>query len=447
MSALVLALLVPTAAHAAVVISEIAWMGTALNANAEWIELQNTGAESVDLAGWTLTSSTGAPSIILKGSVAGNGFFLLERTSDASVPEVVADQIYSGALPNTGATLYLKNAAGESIDVVDGGTDWEKIRGNNTSKQTPQRTGNSWTEGVPTPHAATGTAGSSDGTASSTDPLTPQDSVQGSPVVVKGSNPVAALSIDAGPGRVVAVGAEVPFTAYVYDSEGTIHRSAKLTWNFGDGATTVGDDVVHTYTYPGTYTVSIAARSGYAHVVSLLVVRVEQTSVRIETSESGQIIVHNDGSSLLDMSGWVLRADDVSFVLPSYSVVRPQTYMLLSREHVGLASSTGVIGLYASDGRMVAVSSSTPVESFHEEVVTAQPVAPVPGLQSVGEAAPQIVITEPTVYADATIAPDAPEEPAASGALHTGLAPILTSPWTASFLGLLLAAGAALVIL
>ncbi|MEK7100722.1 MAG: lamin tail domain-containing protein, partial [Patescibacteria group bacterium] len=87
-----IALLAPTAAHAAVVISEVAWMGTSVSANAEWIELQNTGSENVSLAGWVLTSATGAPNIGLTGSIAGGGYYLLERTSDASVPSVTADQ-------------------------------------------------------------------------------------------------------------------------------------------------------------------------------------------------------------------------------------------------------------------------------------------------------------------------------------------------------------------
>ena len=41
-------------AKADIIISEIAWMGTTVSANYEWIELQNTGSSSVNLSGWTL---------------------------------------------------------------------------------------------------------------------------------------------------------------------------------------------------------------------------------------------------------------------------------------------------------------------------------------------------------------------------------------------------------
>ncbi len=36
------------------VISEVAWAGTAASSNDEWIELHNQGDEAVDLVGWQL---------------------------------------------------------------------------------------------------------------------------------------------------------------------------------------------------------------------------------------------------------------------------------------------------------------------------------------------------------------------------------------------------------
>ena len=37
-----------------IVISEIAWAGTAANSDDEWIELRNIGGEPVDVTGWVL---------------------------------------------------------------------------------------------------------------------------------------------------------------------------------------------------------------------------------------------------------------------------------------------------------------------------------------------------------------------------------------------------------
>lgn len=85
-----------------VVINEIAWMGTEISYNDEWIELYNNSNSPINLEGWILKAEDGSPETILEGIMPGYGFHLLERTDDTSVPSVIADQIYTGALKNGG---------------------------------------------------------------------------------------------------------------------------------------------------------------------------------------------------------------------------------------------------------------------------------------------------------------------------------------------------------
>ncbi len=121
-----------------VVINEIAWMGTAISANDEWLELKNlTGAE-IDLNGWTLEAADGAPKINLTGKIGAGAYFLLERTDDDTAPAVTADQIYVGALGNDGETLILKDKSGNEIDRIDSVGAW--AAGDNTAKLTMERT-------------------------------------------------------------------------------------------------------------------------------------------------------------------------------------------------------------------------------------------------------------------------------------------------------------------
>ena len=100
---------------AAVFINEIAWMGTtASTTEDEWLELSNDGNESVDLENWTLTAQDGTPNIIFFGvnlknkTIPADGYFLLERTDDQTLPSIVADLIYTGALSNGGETFDFK---------------------------------------------------------------------------------------------------------------------------------------------------------------------------------------------------------------------------------------------------------------------------------------------------------------------------------------------------
>ncbi len=104
-----------------VVINEVAWGGTAAQAVDEWIELYNPNPFAVSLIGWTLASSTdGSPATVLSGVIPAGGYYFLERTDDTTVSDIAADQIYVGALVDTGETLVLADPGGNVIDSANG---------------------------------------------------------------------------------------------------------------------------------------------------------------------------------------------------------------------------------------------------------------------------------------------------------------------------------------
>ncbi|MFQ5534092.1 MAG: phospholipase D-like domain-containing protein [Sphingomonadales bacterium] len=148
----------PLAASAAqagdVEINEIAWMGTTVSANDEWIELRNTTAAAVSLSGWTLKATDGTPSITLSGSIPAGGFFLLERTDDTTVPGITADLIYTGAMENGGEVLELRDGGGVLIDSVN---NW--AAGDNTTKATMERIPTGWQTGTAAYDVGLGTPG------------------------------------------------------------------------------------------------------------------------------------------------------------------------------------------------------------------------------------------------------------------------------------------------
>lgn len=120
-----------------IVINEIAWMGTAESYNNEWIELYNTTQSEAILDGWILRATDGTPTIHLAGTIAANGYFLLERTDDNTLPSQIADQIYTGALGNSGEHLELADNSGSVIDNINSWGNW--FAGDNTTKQTMER--------------------------------------------------------------------------------------------------------------------------------------------------------------------------------------------------------------------------------------------------------------------------------------------------------------------
>lgn len=128
-----------------VLINEVAWAGTEASAFDEWIELHNPGADAISLDGWTL-SDGGDLTVHLQGTLSPYGFFLLERTDDSTVASRAADQIYSGALSNSGETLKLHDAAGAVVDSANAaGGGWPA--GQASSRASMERLGGDDTPG------------------------------------------------------------------------------------------------------------------------------------------------------------------------------------------------------------------------------------------------------------------------------------------------------------
>jgi hypothetical protein len=106
-------------------------MGTsATNSSDEWIELYNNSSTSIDLADWTLSWSKGTSTHTITFSptatttIAGYGFYLLERTDDQAVADISADLIYTGALGNDGEKLELRDGNDRLIDAIDCSEKW-----------------------------------------------------------------------------------------------------------------------------------------------------------------------------------------------------------------------------------------------------------------------------------------------------------------------------------
>ncbi|MEJ2562193.1 MAG: lamin tail domain-containing protein [Anaerolineales bacterium] len=85
--------------------------------------LPSSTASATPTAASTVTATiteSAAPSrdinISLEGTISAHGFFLLERTDDATVSNIDADQIYAGGLNNNGENLRLRDPAGTLID-------------------------------------------------------------------------------------------------------------------------------------------------------------------------------------------------------------------------------------------------------------------------------------------------------------------------------------------
>lgn len=98
-----------------VVINEITYAGTNVNTKSQWIELYNKSDNDVALDGWNIvsgTNGTSAMNIVLKGTIAKKGYFVLGNGAAAS--DVPADQVFTGELGKS--YVYLRNQNNRYID-------------------------------------------------------------------------------------------------------------------------------------------------------------------------------------------------------------------------------------------------------------------------------------------------------------------------------------------
>lgn len=350
-------LLFPITSFASVRINEIAWMGTSNSANDEWIELYNTESSSVNLSGWTITAADGAPSIIIEGSIAGNSYFLLERTDDSTVPTVTAGQIYSGALGNDGENLSLKDSAGNEQDSVNNAEGWEA--GDNVSKETMQYHESGWITAVGTP----GKKNNIKDSANNNEATPPEQSSTNS---TDGDNNGESesvnnvfdeeekitrqftLNLKVDPVVVAAVPAE--FTISVY-KDGVRQLRGIHSWNFGDGTLIEGDDgyvkrsdmsFMHTYEYPGTYVAIFEYRTSNfkkePDIQHRLIINVENHDVAIKNIIPGDsLTLTNKTDKEICLDDWLLVTGSMKYTFPRNTLLLPGNDISFSQQSLGIS--------------------------------------------------------------------------------------------------------------
>jgi hypothetical protein len=327
-------------------------MGTTLGPNEEWIELYNDGASGVVLDGWTLSDNVSL-TIPLVGTIEAGAYALLERTDDETVPGIPAFQIYTGALANGGQTLTLYRTDASIEDQVAGGANWENIGGDNTTKNTAQRTSGGWVTATPTPGSANEIIATPSDSESETNqtsvPATQTGSGGGgtsarratikSAVAQPAVDPVLTLSV--GAPRIVYVHENVPFEVTPTGIGKTLINSLRYTWNFGDTYTTTSKDTAHTFEYPGEYIVVVGAEYAKQKAVARHEITVLPVSFSLARSSTGDILLHNNAKYEVDIGGYSLTGD-TSLIFPKFTILKPNATLTIGGERISTEKGKSV---------------------------------------------------------------------------------------------------------
>lgn len=318
--------ILPLFAAAQIEITEIMYDPEGSDTNREWLEIQNTGSNSVDLSGWKffeydtnhglteyqggMVLTPGVFAVIVKdppqfiadwpnlngiiidsswSSFSQDGESLAMKNGDVLVDEVVYSSTWGAA--GDGNSLQKINGSFVAAAPTPGGV-------NNSAQQNTNNSTTTQTENAPPPSSQT--AGGS------AFPVEPQikTSITGPSVGV--------------------VGAEIYFKALTTGLKGEFLPQARNLWSFGDGASAEGGSVIHTYHFPGEYTVVLEAASDKYNVSAHYKIRISEAKVsfkKIKTGSEGFIEIENHGSDNLDISYWQIRSGGFYFIFPKNTII------------------------------------------------------------------------------------------------------------------------------
>ena len=335
----------PGVTKAAVVINEVAWMGTGTSANDEWIELYNDGSASVDITGWKIADGLNFE-VVLAGSIASGQYAVIERTDDTSAPGE-AFMVYVGVLPNTGATLSLYSDTASLVDRVVGGEGWENIGGDNGTKETAQYTTMGWITAVGTP----GRVNAQQNSVSEEDEDTSVDDTADEELNEK-SNESESISLYKVP-RALKTTILAPKTVYVQQeieysvtSSGladSILSSLTHDWNFGDFNTDKTEEVRHRYAYPGQYVITAHSVYGEYEAYARKTITVLPVSFSLSTNSFGDVQIHNDARYEIDVSGYTIAAGTQTLVFPDGTILLPNATITIPKKQLSYVAQIPVV--------------------------------------------------------------------------------------------------------
>lgn len=363
----------PSVSQAAVSFSEVAWMGTADSANYEWIELHNDG-EAADVTGWTVSDGANL-SIELSGTIPANSHVVLERTSDASAAGG-AFLIYTGALVNTGATLFIKKLDGSLVDQVSGGENWINIGGDNVTKETAQYTNSGWVTAVATPGRGLSAGEVSVATANNDKTETKSESVKSSTETkvskassnetVKLTIPDVTLKLLISGQKVGYVNQAIKFSIKASDIGKHLIDSLQYEWNFGDTMTGSGKDVNHSFAYPGTYVVTVYGGYKRQEQVARHEITILPVTVSLTKNDNGDVQINNDSPYEIDISGYKIQTVD-KFVFPARSIILPNQTITIPKKKLG--NNTSLVTLFDNQNSLVTTTIKSVKNDFVQEVL------------------------------------------------------------------------------
>ncbi len=333
--------LIANPAFGAVVINEIMYdLETGADGGREWVEILNNGDTSIDLTNWKFfENNTNHGLTVAQGNIvlSPNGYAII---ADDSSKFLIDNPSFSGtifdsafSLSNDGEGLAVKD---NNLIIIDEVT-YNSTQGANGNGQSLQNDGSIWKTGTPTPGTLNSFSAPPEeptSSSSSTEESEEQSILSASSAE---SKPVA----NAGDNIIGFVNQEIKFDGSRSSDPDTI--DLHYEWNMGNGKLIEQPSFAYTYTFPGTYLVTLTVYDGRNYASDTITVKIEQAQITINEfmanptgtdEEEEWIEIYNDSNFITDISGWQLddsASSSKAFTFPENTLIAPKSYLVFSR--------------------------------------------------------------------------------------------------------------------
>jgi len=144
------------------------------------------------------------------------------------------------------------------------------------------------------------------------------------------------IRLSAGRDRIVVAGSPAEFRA---ETNKTFTKQNIFSWNFGDGTISGGQEISHTYEYPGEYVVVLNANFSAHEAIARANVKVVEPNFSITAISPERVEVTNNSKYEVSLFGRAIVSGESYFIFPKDTIIKAGQKVSFSSKVTGLTDA------------------------------------------------------------------------------------------------------------
>lgn len=143
--------------------------------------------------------------------------------------------------------------------------------------------------------------------------------------------------------------------------------TARTMWNFGNGYTDIGDEVVYAYDHPGEYIVTFSAKTYEEEVFTTLTIEVVDPDIVISNiieGPKGYVEIENKTDRQFDLSRWKIYSGGAYYRIAPYTFIAPRSKLRFNATRMNLDIIKPTTVLQYPDGTTAAIYAETIPQTY-----------------------------------------------------------------------------------